>query len=69
MVPESSIKFSAVNLRVKEKEEDQDLDGGNVFGHKLRREELRIGGENLGIGMDGRRPLKRRWSTWNCRAN
>jgi hypothetical protein len=28
-------------MRIQEKEEDQDLDEGNVFGQILRREELR----------------------------
>ena len=34
-----------------------------MFRKKLRMEELRIGGENLGIGMDGRRPFMRQGAT------
>lgn len=48
---------------------NQDLDGGCVFGQILRREEIRIGGRHVGIGMNGRRSLRKHRSTWHCRAN
>jgi hypothetical protein len=44
------------------------LDGVSLFGQILRREELRVGEKYVGIGKNGRRPLRRRRSTWNCRA-
>lgn len=34
-----------------------------MFRKKLGMEELRIGGENLGTGMDGTRPLMRQGAT------
>jgi hypothetical protein len=68
-ISQKSSKLSTVNMRIQEKEEDQDLDEGNVFGQILRREELRTWGKNLGIGMNGRRPLRRRSSIWDCRSN
>jgi hypothetical protein len=46
IIPEKLSKFSTVNLRVQEQEEDQDRDGGNVFGQILRREVLRVGGKH-----------------------
>ena len=36
-MPEKPRKFSTVNLRVLEQEEDKDLGGGNVFGQISRR--------------------------------
>jgi len=38
---EKSSKLSTVNMRMQEKEEDQDLDEGNMFGQTLEWEELR----------------------------
>ena len=38
-----------------------------MFGQILRREELQIGGKHVGIGMNGRRSLRRQRSTWHCR--
>jgi hypothetical protein len=38
MISEESSKLSTVNMRMQEKEEDQDLDEGNVFEQILRRE-------------------------------
>jgi len=38
---EKSSKLSTVNMRMQEKEEDRDLDEGNVFGQRVKREELR----------------------------
>jgi len=46
----------------------QDLDVGFVFGI-LRKEEIKIGGKRVGIGMNGRRSLRKHRSTWHCRAN
>jgi len=40
----------------------------SVFGQILRREELRIGEKYVGIGKNGRRPSKRRRSTWDFRS-
>jgi len=40
-----------------------------VFGHILRREELRIGEKYVEIGKNGRRPSKRRRFTWALTKN
>jgi hypothetical protein len=69
MIPEKSSKFSTVSLRAQELNEYQPLDGGNVFGQIWRREDLRIGGKHIGIGMNGRRSLRRWRSIWASRAN
>jgi hypothetical protein len=39
-----------------------------VFGQIVRRGELRIGGQHLGTGRNGRRTLRSRRSTWACKA-
>jgi hypothetical protein len=71
MRPERSSKFSAVNLMVLGQEEGQDLGFGSVFGQILIREEFRIGGRHLGIGMYEyiRRPFKRRMYTSDSMGN
>jgi len=52
----------------------QDVDGGCVcvcvcvFGQIIRREEIQIGGEHVGIGMNGR-SFRKHSSTWHFRAN
>jgi len=45
--------------------ESQDVDGGYVcvFGQIIRREEIQIGGEHVGIGMNGRRSFRKHSSS------
>jgi len=48
-------------------DEDQDRDGGSLFGQILRREEVRIGEKYVGIAKNGRMLLRMRRSTWDLR--
>jgi hypothetical protein len=68
-VIEKTSKISTVNLRVYGQEEDQDLDGGRVFAQILKRDELQIGGKHLGMGLNGRRALRKRRSNRSLRAS